>query len=574
MGIRAKLSISIMLMLFVMTAFIDLAVYQIYKQDIENTELTSMQDANEILSDNIRNLIVSIEENLMNEIGRCDVFDYQSALSETASSSVVRKMKGLATLMRFRGVDCKNVFILDKYPCRFFYNCQPNEEMSIDDFRRRQVYQEITAGGETLFQSRGSTTWRSFPDQPEEIYIIKSYIDPADMDYKGILCLTIERELFRTLIGEHKFDSIIYDEKGGLLYDSREREGTASPAGEENWEEYLRVENPIRRRKGEWRLTALIAKQEAFGEIAALFKMLTAAEAGVFIVMVYIVYKVSAGFLWNITTLTNNFKQINAGQQPFKIVPHSHDETAYLCEQFDDMYEQLKENTRQMVLSGMLLEKAEYNSLLAQMNPHFLYNTLESVSAMAKLSGQQDIVRVIRMLSHLLRASLSGGKQEIPLRQELSYIRCYLELQKIVAGGRITWDIAVEEELEECPVPKLILQPIVENAIIHGLKDLLDDAIIIITANVREEQLVLEVCDNGKGTSQEVLDSLLLQEEPPEDEDRAHIGIRSIQKRLHILYGSTYGLEMYSEPGNGMIVRLNLPYGKGGIHVKNIDRRR
>ena len=524
-----------MLMLFVMTAFIDLAVYQIYKQDIENTELTSMQDANEILSDNIRNLIVSIEENLMNEIGRCDVFDYQSALSETASSSVVRKMKGLATLMRFRGVDCKNVFILDKYTCRFFYNCQPNEEMSIDDFRRRQVYQEITAGGETLFQSRGSTTWRSFPDQPEEIYIIKSYIDPADMDYKGILCLTIERELFRTLIGEHKFDSIIYDEKGGLLYDSREREGTASPAGEENWEEYLRVENPIRRRKGEWRLTALIAKQEAFGEIAALF---------------------------------------NAGQQPFKIVPHSHDETAYLCEQFDDMYEQLKENTRQMVLSGMLLEKAEYNSLLAQMNPHFLYNTLESVSAMAKLSGQQDIVRVIRMLSHLLRASLSGGKQEIPLRQELSYIRCYLELQKIVAGGRITWDIAVEEELEECPVPKLILQPIVENAIIHGLKDLLDDAIIIITANVREEQLVLEVCDNGKGTSQEVLDSLLLQEEPPEDEDRAHIGIRSIQKRLHILYGSTYGLEMYSEPGNGMVVRLNLPYGKGGIHVKNIDRRR
>ena len=68
------------------------------------------------------------------------------------------------------------------------------------------------------------------------------------------------------------------------------------------------------------------------------------------------------------------------------IVPHSHDETAYLCEQFDDMYEQLKENTKQMVLSGMLLEKAEYNSLLAQMNPHFLYNTLESVSAMAKLS--------------------------------------------------------------------------------------------------------------------------------------------------------------------------------------------
>lgn len=553
-----------MLMLFVMTAFIDLVVYQIYRQDIENTELTSMQDANEILSDNIRNLIANVEENLMNEIGQCNVFDYQSALSDTASPSVVRKMKGLATLMRFRGVECKNVFILDKYTCRFFYDCQTDgSETTIDDFRKQQVYQEIAVGRETLFQSRGSTTWRSYPDRPDEIYIIKSYVDPIDMDYKGILCLTIEKDAFRALLGEHKFDSIIYDEHGGLLYDSREPDEIPDAGQGETWDEYLRVENKIRRRKGEWRLVALIAKSEAFGEIAALFKMLTAVEAVVFLIMIYIVYRVSAGFLWNITTLTNNFRQINTGEPPSRIVPHSHDETAYLCEQFDAMYDQLKENTRQMVLSGMLLEKAEYNSLMAQMNPHFLYNTLESVSAMAKLSGQEDIVRVIQMLSHLLRASLSGGRQEIPLRQELIYIRYYLELQRIVAGGRITWDIVMEEGLEECPVPKLILQPIVENAIIHGLSDLLDDAVIIIAADVREERLVLEVCDNGKGERQEVLDSLLLQEEPQESEDRAHIGIRSIQKRLHILYGSAYGLEMYSEPGNGMVVRLNLPYRKG-----------
>lgn len=562
-GIRAKLSISIMLMLFAMTAFIDLAVYQIYKQDIENKELTSMQDANEILSDNIRNLIANIEENLMNEIGRCNVFDYQSALSETDSPSVVRKMKGLATLMRFRGVDCKNVFILDKYTCRFFYDCQPDSGTTIDTFRKQQVYQEIAAGRENLFQSRGSTIWRRFPDRPDEIYMIKSYVDPTDMDYKGVLCLTIEKDMFRSLLGEHKFDSIIYDEHGSVLYDSRKMDGSLASGEEETWDEYLSTESTIRRRRGEWRLIALIAKREAFGEITTLFKMLTAVETVVFMIMIYIVYKATAGFLWNVTTLTNNFKQINTGEQPSKILPHSHDETAYLCEQFDAMYDQLKENTKQMVLSGMLLEKAEYNSLLAQMNPHFLYNTLESVSAMAKLSGQEDIVRVIQMLSHLLRASLSGGKQEIPLRQELVYIRYYLELQKIVAGGRITWDIAVEEKLEECPVPKLILQPIVENAIIHGLSGLLDDAIIIITAVVREERLVLEVCDNGKGASQAVLDRLLLQEEPQESEDRTHIGIRSIRKRLHILYGSAYGLEMESEPGNGMIVRLNLPYRKG-----------
>lgn len=558
MGIRAKLNFSVILLLLLMIVFFDLAVYQIYKRDIEQKEITSMRDANEIFSDNIMNIIASIEDSLMSEIGRCGVFNYQSSLSETIPASVERKMKGLATLMHFRGIDCKHVFILDKYTCRFFYDYQ-QQETTYQDFQEKQVYQEIIKRRDGLFQGRGSTAWRSYPDKPDEIYIIKSYVDPADMDYKGIICLTIDRELFQSLLGEHNFESIIYDEQGNLLYDSR---GDLSKDGSKEWEEYLSVETTIRRRRGEWRLVGLIAKSEAFSEIIALFRMLIAVEAWIFVVMVYIVYRVSAGFLWNVMALTNNFKQINAGGKISKIIPHSHDETSYLCEQFEAMYDQLKENARQMAESSMLVEKAEYNALLAQMNPHFLYNTLESVNAMAKLSGQDEIVRVIRMLSHLLRASLSGGRQEIPLRQELIYIEYYLELQKIVAGGRITWDIAMDEGIEDHPVPKLILQPIVENAIIHGLNQVLEDAIIIITAKVKKDRLVLEVCDNGKGAKQEDIDALLQAEEQPEGEDRAHIGIKSIQKRLHILYGGEYGLEMYGEPGNGMVVRLNLPYEK------------
>ena len=108
MGIRAKMNFSIILLLLLMTVFFDLTVYQIYKQDIEAKEIASMGDANEILSDNIMNLIGSVEENLMSEIGRCGVFSYQASLSETVSASVERKMKGLATLMHFRGIDCRN----------------------------------------------------------------------------------------------------------------------------------------------------------------------------------------------------------------------------------------------------------------------------------------------------------------------------------------------------------------------------------------------------------------------------------------------------------------------------------
>ena len=234
------------------------------------------------------------------------------------------------------------------------------------------------------------------------------------------------------------------------------------------------------------------------------------------------------------------------------------------------MYHQLQENAQQMILTNTLLDKAEYSALLAQMNPHFLYNSLESISAMARLRGQDEIVNAIRLLSHLLRASLSSGVQEIALSGELEYVSCYLEMQRIITGDRLTWDIDVDDSLLSLPVPRLILQPIVENAILHGLDEMLQDAIVIITADIRDDKLTLTVNDNGKGADQAMLDALLSSEEEIENpkEHRAHIGIQSVLKRIHILYGADYGMTMESEPGNGMTVRIYLPYDKN----KNTDR--
>ncbi len=222
-------------------------------------------------------------------------------------------------------------------------------------------------------------------------------------------------------------------------------------------------------------------------------------------------------------------------------------------------------------LTDELTERlAEYSALLAQMNPHFLYNSLESISAMARLREQEEIVNAIRLLSQLLRGSLSSGIQEIPLSGEIEYVSCYLEMQRIITGDRLTWDIDVDDTLQNAPVPRLILQPIVENAILHGLDEMLQDAVIIITADVRDKQLVLTVSDNGKGADQAMLDALLSSEEEIENpkEHRARIGIQSVLKRIHILYGTDYGMTMESELGSGMTLRIYLPYDK----KKNTDR--
>lgn len=558
MGIRAKLSISFILLTTAVMLFIDAAVFQIYRGDIAEKELVSMEDGSRILKENIGHLIDGIEENLMSEIQRCGVFDGLSDGSGMSAGSVERKMKGLGTLMHFRGVECQDIFLLDYQGRPFFYD-YGRTGRTLENLREKEVYQTIDESREALFPAKGCTLWRSYPDSPDDIYIIKSYVDPVSLQYCGIICLSISKQHLRELLGEYNFGIVIYDEQGQLLYHDMKTELEQC----EDSKQYFRTETSIYRRRGSWKLVSCISKREAFQDLFRLMYMLLLVELLLEIIIIYIVHRMTAGFLWNITALTDRFRRVNASDQVEEIIPHSHDETTYLCEQFEAMYHQLQENARQMVATNTLLAKSEYSALMAQMNPHFLYNSLESISSMAKLANQDQIVCVLNKLSHLLRGSLSDGAQEISLEGELKYITCYLEMQQMITGDRISWDIAVDEELLSCKVPRLILQPIVENAVIHGLDDILDDAVVIITADVRDHQLVLTVSDNGKGEEQKVLDELLAEKEVDNSqESHAHIGVRSVQKRIHILYGKEYGLTMESEPGNGMTVRICLPYGK------------
>lgn len=565
-GIRAKLNSSFILILLIVTAFIDIAVYQIYQGDIERKELTSMQDAGRIFSENIKNILDGTEEKIMNEIRRSGVFEYLLKNTGASKAEEERKLRSLNTLLHFRGLDCKQVLLLDREGNQFFYDYQ-NREMTLSEFKQREVYREIAKKQTRLFPARGCTIWRCYEDAMDEIYIIKSYIDPNSLQYCGMICLVVDRENFAKLLGERSFEFTLYEEQGKLLFSNNDT--IDAGLGKEKSGEYLLTETAVARKRGNWQLNCYILKSVAFRDLAALMRMLILTEFLLAIIIIVIVYKITEGFLWNITALTENFARIPGNEEIRRITPRSKDETAWLCERFEAMYDQLQENARQMVLTNTLLDKAQYSALTAQMNPHFLYNTLESINAMARMKGQSEISEVIHMLSHLLRGALSDGGQEITLSGEIAYISCYLELQHIVTGERITWDISVDEELMSCRVPRLILQPIVENSILHGLDDMLEDAIVIITADVKEQKLLLTVSDNGKGADQKKLDEILSGKIPESSDRRTHIGVQSVLKRIRILYGDAYGMTMKSTPGSGTTTRIYLPYEKD----KNTDRR-
>jgi two-component system sensor histidine kinase YesM len=201
--------------------------------------------------------------------------------------------------------------------------------------------------------------------------------------------------------------------------------------------------------------------------------------------------------------------------------------------------------------------EAQLKLLYEQINPHLLYNTLESIYWKCSLDGHSESAQMIKELSKLMRIALSRGKELIPLRDELEHARAYVNLQKMryEYGFRVHWD--VDEALLMTPIPKITLQPLIENAIIHGVKAMEDEGEIAVTGRIEDGRAVIRVADNGYREADLALLRRLVSGEE-DDPDRGY-GIRNIQQRFRLHFGDKYGLSYEKREGGGLEAKLTLP---------------
>ena len=300
------------------------------------------------------------------------------------------------------------------------------------------------------------------------------------------MCVQLKKEFLSSLVDSRRSNIVLYDEEGNLLYANEDilDRIDVSEEKENLKKDYLLSEEAVPVKK--WKLVSFNSKKAVLEQMSELIRELVIFEAGLALLAAFLAAYIARNITSNIAALIQGFHQINSGKEAMEIPYRSHDETAFLCEKFNDMNRKLRDSVEQITENSIQREKAEYNALMAQMNPHFLYNTLESIGSMAKLQGQKEIVDCIKKLSHLLRVSISTNTQEISLSQELSYTEKYLELQRMIGGERLSWDIICENGTENCMVPKLFLQPLVENSVIHGVGNMTEDAMIVIM--VQREQ--------------------------------------------------------------------------------------
>lgn len=259
-----------------------------------------------------------------------------------------------------------------------------------------------------------------------------------------------------------------------------------------------------------------------------------------------------------ITDIQNVMIKISNGDMSLRVPAYNLPEISGLAEHFNQMLDKINLLIYENNKKQEMLRHVEFQMLQAQINPHFVYNTLNSIRWLAIFNGQEQIKQQIDYLTVLLRASISDARSEVPLEQEISVLKCYAEIMRM-RYYNFQLEVQVGEHTEKCLVPKFILQPMVENAILHGLADC-DEGLVSVRSICEDGCLHVQIMDNGVGMTEEQMQECMQQQ----GNKFNHIGIMNVQQRITLMYGEDYGIFISSKTGEGTKVDIKLPIKEEG----------
>ncbi|MEA4929763.1 MAG: sensor histidine kinase [Candidatus Limiplasma sp.] len=261
-----------------------------------------------------------------------------------------------------------------------------------------------------------------------------------------------------------------------------------------------------------------------------------------------------------IKALVHNMKDVESGKLDTHIVVGSKDEIGYLEQSFSTMCAKLAAYIQNVYVFEIRTKTAELNALQAQIDPHFLFNTLESIRMTAQINKDTQTAKMIHILGNMFRWNIKVKSIIVDLKEEIEYVRSYIELQKLRYNNAFDVTFDLSSQILKLGVLKLTLQPIVENAIQHGLDEGTGGGHITIAGSIRENRLVLSVTDNGKGMDEEKVKAITATLTRSYDvEPTSSIGLSNVHQRNSILFGEGYGIRIFSSIGNGTRVELTLP---------------
>ncbi len=315
-----------------------------------------------------------------------------------------------------------------------------------------------------------------------------------------------------------------------------------------------------------WRLVEQVSYDWLFKEIQNLRLKLLAIYGILFTCFTVVIYFLIRKFIAPIKILRKLMLKVENGDLNTVFYLKTNDEIGLLGKSFNSMIDNIRilldenyNNQQEIYEQEKTAAKLKYRVLQSQVNPHFLFNTLNSIKWMAVINNADNIAA----LGHLLEASVKRAEDEITVKEELLYLKDYIQIMRLRYANNFDVEFNVNDEILECRILKLLLQPIVENSLIHGLTQ--KKINIYISGYLENDAVVFEINDDGVGIKDDLLKKLLLEDLEKGPEKYNSLGIYSINQRIKVQYGDPFGLSIESRQGAGTQVKLTIPDSRGDL---------
>lgn len=327
-------------------------------------------------------------------------------------------------------------------------------------------------------------------------------------------------------------------------------------------EEYLLVYNTSS--VTQWKVLTLTPYSEVARDGKKLLFFHLVLGFAALLLAIVIAYTFSRLLFSPIRTMQKGMANVKKGDFDVQLEQSSNDELGQLVASFNIMVATIKTLILEKYEETIARKDAEFKYLQAQINPHFMYNTLQIISSMAVVKKVPEINSIAKALAKILRYSIHVDKRTVTIGEEIQNLVCYLDIQKLRFKEFLNYRLEIEEGVCQYQILKLVLQPIVENCITHGIERKGAGGLIRITAGLAEGRIVIDVQDNGEGMSEEEAAALREKLESGSDRDDGNenhnnIGLRNINQRLKLYYGGESGLHIESRQGEGTLVRIRIP---------------
>ncbi|MCR2806301.1 cache domain-containing sensor histidine kinase [Paenibacillus soyae] len=425
-------------------------------------------------------------------------------------------------------------------------------------------------------EGRGNIVWEHVPnptkEQEEHLSLVRQ-VFKLDMDYIGMLVISVKPGSLYAILEQEPFETLIYTD-GGEVVAAKDRTWIGKPIQDyldlkeepaKLLVESIEFESSVDR----LHMVSIVPEETILKDARKVSLIAYAIVASSLLASCALILIFSSAMSKRISVLSQDMRKVARGDLKHYSLIQGQDEIGQLSRHFNHMVENIDDLMSQVRKADESRHELElkqreirFKMLANQVDPHFLFNALETVRMKAHCNGEAEIADIVKSLGTLLRNNLEAGQGDVSFESELELTRMYLGIQHFRFGAKLAYRLPDPAEVQGIKVLPLLLQPIVENAIVHGIERKLGPGLVDVCIVMEPEKMLVAVKDDGVGIEAGKLRELVASLDDPEDDSGKRIGLRNVHQRMKLHYGPEYGLLITSRPGHGTTVILTFPKGE------------